>query len=269
MDRPAHPDSAHDAALNGRYFAPAPKHAPDFDAYVLCHDLRSPLRAIAGFVELLKEDCGDRLVESELDYLARIRAAVERMEKLISAMMRLGQAGSSALVTRSIDLSAMASGIRAELLAGSERAQVEFSIAPNLFDEADPVLIHTVLHNLLANAWKYTSKREQAVIEFGRIEGNPAVYFVRDNGVGFDMAHAHRLFAPFQRLHTENEFPGSGLGLASVERIVRRHGGEAWAEADPEKGATVYFTLKGPCTNSAGCDRGPATRRGARDKAPG
>jgi light-regulated signal transduction histidine kinase (bacteriophytochrome) len=167
------------------------------------------------------------------------------MEKLINGMMRLGQEGSSMLVRRTVDLSAMASVIRTELLTGSKRGRVDFSIAPDLVDDADPVLLHTVLQNLLANAWKYTSTREQAVIEFGRMGTGIPVYYVRDNGVGFDMVHANRLFSPFQRLHTQNEFPGSGLGLSSVERIVRRHGGEAWAEAEPGKGATFYFTLRG------------------------
>lgn len=238
--------------------------------YAVSHDLRAPLRAIDGFSQALLEDYGDRLDAVGQDYLRRVRGAVERMTRLIDDLLKLSRLTRGELRTEPVDLSAMARAIAEELHAAHPERQVTFSIADGLVAPADPTLIRSVLENLLGNAWKFSRNVSHARIEFGRAMADSEVaYFVRDNGAGFDMAYADRLFGPFQRLHSTEEFEGHGIGLATVKRIVHRHGGRVWAEGRVGAGATFWFTLgerggtgsHGPEGSSAG--RGQPRRRRA------
>jgi PAS domain S-box-containing protein len=228
-------------------------------SYSVSHDLRAPLRAIDGFSHALQEDLGDRLDETCQDHLRRVRAATQRMARLIDDLLKLSRLGKVPLDKQRLDLSALAQGIVEELRAGEPARHVEVLVAENVQTKADPTLLAVVLDNLLGNAWKFTSKTSRARIEFGRLDGPPpsagvtpaaasggvgAVYFVRDNGAGFDMQYANKLFGAFQRLHSTSEFPGTGIGLATVARIIHRHGGEVWAEGAVDQGATFYFTLQ-------------------------
>ncbi len=213
-------------------------------SYSVSHDLRAPLRGIDGFSQALLEDYSAKLDERAKDYLLRVRAATQRMALLIDDMLTLSRVTRSEMHRVDVGLSTIVSSLVEELKKSDERRTVEFVIQPNLRDRADRALIQIVLQNLLDNAWKFTAKRTRARIEFGMtLRDQTRVYFVRDNGVGFDMAYAEKLFAPFQRLHSMKEFPGTGIGLATVQRIIHRHGGTVWAEAEPEKGATFYFSL--------------------------
>jgi light-regulated signal transduction histidine kinase (bacteriophytochrome) len=215
-------------------------------SYSVSHDLRAPLRSIDGFSQALLEDCSNQLDDSGQDYLHRIRNATQRMGHLIDDLLNLSQVTRSEMHLEPVNLSLIASNICTELQRSQPERQVEFTVQPGLFVEGDARLLHVLLTNLLNNAWKFSSKNPHARIEFGILStptDNP-VYFVRDNGVGFDMAFANKLFGPFQRLHSANEFPGNGIGLATVQRIARRHGGRTWAEGALEEGATFYFTLK-------------------------
>jgi light-regulated signal transduction histidine kinase (bacteriophytochrome) len=215
-------------------------------SYSVSHDLRAPLRSIDGFSQALLEDCSNQLDDSGQDYLHRIRNATQRMGHLIDDLLNLSQVTRSEMRLEPVNLSLIASNICTELQRSQPERQVEFVVHPGLFAQGDVRLIHVLLTNLLNNAWKFSSKNPHARIEFGILStptDNP-VYFVRDNGVGFDMAFANKLFGPFQRLHSANEFPGNGIGLATVQRIARRHGGRTWAEGALEEGATFYFTLK-------------------------
>jgi len=213
-------------------------------SYSVSHDLRAPLRAINGFSHLLEEEFVSLLDDKGRHYLQRVRAGSERMGQLIDDLLKLSQMTRQPMNVVPTDLSGLAAEIAAELQAGEPERSVEWVIAQGIHANGDAGLLRAVLLNLLANAWKYSSRREQGRIEFGvcRKDGQP-VYFVRDNGAGFDMAHAGRLFGAFQRLHSPSEYPGSGIGLATVARIVHRHGGEVWAEGVPDIGATFYFTL--------------------------
>lgn len=213
-------------------------------SYAVSHDLRAPLRSIDGFSQALLEDCADRLDAEGKDYLQRVRVASQRMALLIDALLELSRVTRRELRREAVNLSVVAEGIVAELQKAEPDRQVEFVIAPGLVAHGDPRLLRLVLENLLGNAWKFTSQRPRARIEFGLTEdeGQPA-YFVRDDGAGFDMAYAHKLFGAFQRLHARNEFPGTGIGLATVQRIIHRHGGRVWAEGAVARGATAYFTL--------------------------
>jgi light-regulated signal transduction histidine kinase (bacteriophytochrome) len=214
-------------------------------SYSVSHDLRAPLRSIDGFSQALLEDCLDQLDATGQDYLRRIRFASQRMGQLIDDLLTLSRVTRSEMSRESVDLSRLASRICTNLQQAHPEQQVEFEVQPGLVAQGDARLLQVVLDNLLNNAWKFTSRQLQAKISFGAIaqkNGIP-VYFVRDNGVGFDMVYVDKLFRPFQRLHSMNEFPGNGIGLATVQRIVHRHGGRAWAEGTLAQGATFYFTL--------------------------
>jgi PAS domain S-box-containing protein len=214
-------------------------------SYSVSHDLQTPLRIINGFSQVLWERYGDRLDQQGKHYLQRIRANSDRMNELIDALLQLSQLTRSQMQCTQIDLSIVAQEIIAELQATQPERKVEFQIASGLVANGDPRLLRIVLNNLLNNAWKYTSKTSSASIEFNTISepNKPLTYFVRDNGAGFNQAYAHKLFVPFQRLHSELEFPGTGIGLATVQRIIHRHGGKVWAEGDFNQGAVFYFCL--------------------------
>ncbi|MDX2171079.1 MAG: PAS domain-containing protein [Deltaproteobacteria bacterium] len=214
-------------------------------AYSVSHDLRAPLRSIDGFVHALQEECADGGLSAQgLHYLDRVRAAAQRLGGLIDDLLALARVARSEMRRTPVDLSALAGEIAAELSRGEPQRRVEVDVAAGLTARGDPVLLRLALENLLGNAWKYTSKRPQAHIAVGMARDNgERVFFVRDDGAGFDPADAHRLFGPFQRLHSPSEFEGSGIGLATVQRIVHRHGGRVWAEGRPNAGATFYFTL--------------------------
>jgi PAS domain S-box-containing protein len=213
-------------------------------SYSVAHDLRAPLRAIEGFSRILLDKYPDRLDVLGKDYLERVGAAAKRLEQLIGDLLNLSRLTRSEMRQVTVDLSALAEAVATELQQREPQRRVEFVIAPEVVACGDARLLRFALDNLLGNAWKYTGTREEARIEFGAapINGQTA-YFVRDNGAGFDMAYVEKLFRPFQRLHTEREFPGTGIGLASVKRVVGRHGGRVWAEGAVERGATFYFTL--------------------------
>lgn len=213
-------------------------------SYSVSHDLRTPLRSIDGFSQALLEDCAGLLNEQGKDYLSRIRAASQRMGQLIDDLLSLSHATRVKLRREPVDLSALALGSAAEVRKIWPGRQIELVVAPGLRAQGDPRLLRIVFDNLLGNAWKFTSKQERAAIEVGTMshDGTTA-YFVRDNGAGFDMAYAGKLFGAFQRLHAMTEYPGTGIGLATVQRIVARHGGLVWAESQVGQGAIVYFTL--------------------------
>ncbi|MBT0773618.1 response regulator [Kineosporia sp. J2-2] len=210
-------------------------------SYSVSHDLRSPLRAIDGFTTMLIEVVDEHLDESSRHYADRIRASVKRMNEMIDDLIQLSRVGRAEIARRPVDLATMANEILTDLAAGSPGRQVERSIGDGLTASADARLLRNVLENLLGNAWKFSGQAESPRIEVGRA-GN-GDFFVRDNGSGFDMSQAGRLFSPFQRLHKQTDFPGTGIGLATVHRIIERHGGRIWAESAPGQGATFWFTL--------------------------
>ncbi len=221
-------------------------------SYSVSHDLRAPLRAITGFSEALAEDCGDRLPAGAEVHLGRIRGAAERMGALIDDLLALSRATRVPMRLDEVDLSRIAEEIVGQLRAEEPHREVEIRVGQGLVAYGDRQLLRTLLENLLRNAWKFTGGRSPARIELERLpdtraagigEAGKDVYVVRDDGVGFDMAHAGRLFRPFQRLHPASDFPGSGIGLATVQRVVRRHGGRVWIESRPAEGTTVFFTL--------------------------
>lgn len=213
-------------------------------SYSVSHDLRAPLRAIDGFSQALMEDCGERLDEEGRGYLDRVRKAAQRMGELIDDMLMLSRVTRAEMAIRDVDLTALAGEVVAALRAVDPDREVEIAIASPMQARGDPRLLRIALDNLLANAWKFTAGRAPARIEIGQqtVEGE-TVHFVRDNGTGFDMAHAAQLFRAFHRLHDAEEFPGTGIGLATVQRIVNKHGGRVWVEAERGCGATFFFTL--------------------------
>jgi PAS domain S-box-containing protein len=213
-------------------------------SYSVSHDLRAPLRAMDGFCQALQEDYADRLDLQGKTYLGRVRAASQRMDQLVEGILGLSRTARSEMRRETVNLSSIAHSVARELEAANPRRHVELVVAPGLLGYADANLIRVVLQNLLANAWKFTGKHPQARIEVGSVEHEgETAYFVRDDGAGFDMRYAQKLFGAFQRLHTPSEFEGTGIGLATLQRIIHRHGGRVWAEGEVEKGATVYFTL--------------------------
>ncbi len=213
-------------------------------SYSVAHDLRAPLRGIDGFSQALLDDYGDRLDAVGLGYLERCRKLAQRMAELIDDLLALSRVTRAELGRESVDLGALARAAIARLQRAEPARQVEIVIATNLTGDADPRLLSVALDNLLGNAWKFTSKSSGARLELGsEVTPSGLAYFVRDNGAGFDQQYAHKLFGVFQRLHTEVEFPGTGIGLATVARIIHRHRGRVWAEGEVGKGATFYFTL--------------------------
>ena len=221
-------------------------------SYSVSHDLRAPLRTIDGFSQILLEDHADQLDEEGEDYLGRVRAASQHMDNLIDDLLDLSRVSRGPLRRETVDLSALATGIIDDLRRSDPEREVEFVTEEGILAFADANLLTVALENLLNNAWKFTSKKEGATIEFGYIpqakkeEGAGATtYFVRDDGVGFEEAYADKLFGAFQRLHAAEEFEGTGIGLATVARIVRRHGGRVWARGEVGEGATFFFTLGG------------------------
>jgi PAS domain S-box-containing protein len=223
-------------------------------SYSIAHDLRTPLRGLNGFSEALLEEFGELLGETGCSYAERIQAASERMGTIIDDMLRLSQVTHTDMNLEAVDLSAEVAAIADGLRSVDPGRRVSFAIQEGVWVTADPILIRTVLDNLIENAWKFTAGREDAIIEFAATTTATAIAtataddatvccYVRDNGAGFDPAYVHKLFQPFQRLHTTLEFPGTGVGLASVQRIIERHGGHTWAEGTVDGGATFYFTL--------------------------
>ena len=234
--------------------SPAPPPPPETSAeddraaivYTVSHDLRAPIRVIEGFTRIVREDYGHLLDRVGNDHLERIMGAATRMNGMIDALLALSRLSTQPLQSVEVDLSAMARQVIEELRQQSPERQVEVQIAEGLRASGDPALLRIVLDNLIGNAWKYSSRRENARIEFGRARDpvhERESFFVRDNGAGFDMRFASRLFGAFQRLHGATEFAGTGVGLASVRRILRRHGGDIRAEAAVNQGATFWFTL--------------------------
>jgi PAS domain S-box-containing protein len=224
----------------------------DAFAYSVSHDLRAPLRSIDGFSQVLLEDYGKELDAAGQDALRRVRAATQRMGTLIDDLLKLSRITRGELRTDVVDLSALARAIVTELKKTAADRPVEVAIRPGLEAQGDARLLRVALENLLGNSWKYTAKQPQARIEFTATEENgDRVFLVRDNGAGFDMKYADKLFGVFQRLHSGSEFEGTGVGLATVQRIINRHGGRIWAEAAVDKGATFYFTLSAPAPRAA------------------
>jgi signal transduction histidine kinase len=213
-------------------------------SYSVSHDLRAPLRHVHGFSKALLEDHAERLDAKGQDYLRRVVAASERMEELIDDMLELSRMTRADMHRERVDLGALAQSIAAELQHAEPNRKIQFIIGADLTAEGDPRLLRVALQNLLGNAWKFTSQKPQAEIEFGVAEKDgQRAFFVRDNGAGFNMAYVDRLFGVFQRLHGASEFPGAGVGLATVQRIIHRHGGRVWAQGAVNEGATFYFTL--------------------------
>jgi light-regulated signal transduction histidine kinase (bacteriophytochrome) len=213
-------------------------------SYSVSHDLRTPLRSIDGFSQVLIEDCADALDETGRKYLRYIREGAQQMAQLIDDLLSLARVTRSELDCADVDLTAIAQRIAQRLQAASPDRNVHFAIQEGVRGKGDARLLAVLLENLLGNAWKFTNKRERAEITFGCEEGEArTTYFIRDNGAGFDMAYADKLFGTFQRLHSASEFEGTGIGLAIVQRAVRRHDGRVWAEGKVDGGATFFFTL--------------------------
>ena len=216
----------------------------DAFAYSVSHDLRAPLRSIDGFSQILLEDYAGKLDEAGHESLHRVRAASQRMGTLIDDLLKLARVTRAEIRTEDVDLSGMAQDIVADLQRTTPERQVEFAIAPGLKARGDARLLRVALDNLLRNSWKYTAKQPQPRVQFASVEANGGrAFMVRDNGAGFDMKYADKLFGVFQRLHSAADFEGTGIGLATVRRIITRHGGRIWAEGAVDQGATFYFTL--------------------------
>ena len=213
-------------------------------SYSVSHDLRAPLRSIEGFSQILLEDHAQELDDEARSYLGRVQAASRRMASLIDDLLDLSRVTRSPLTRHTVDLSAIAREVAAELRKSQPEREVEFIISENLSATGDSRLLRIALENLLGNAFKFTEKEDEAIIEFGDVSQGGVVYYVRDNGVGFDMAYAAKLFGAFQRLHGPEDFEGTGIGLATVQRIVHRHGGRVWAEGKVGEGSTFFFTLR-------------------------
>jgi signal transduction histidine kinase len=214
-------------------------------SYSVSHDLRAPLRAIDGFSKALLDHCAASLDEKGRHYLERVRAGTRRMGDLIDNMLGLARISRKELSRQRVDLSAIAQRVAGELAARDGGQRVRVAVQAGLTATADSGLVEVLLENLMGNAWKFSSRKDDPAVQVGRLDGEDGAFYVRDNGAGFDMAYADKLFGAFQRLHSDSEFEGTGIGLATVQRIVNRHGGRVWAEGEPGKGAAFYFTLEG------------------------
>ena len=212
-------------------------------SYTVSHDLRAPLRVVEGFTRILKEDYGASLDRIANDHLDRVLGAAARMNAMIDALLALSKLSSQPITRQPVNLSQLAAYVAEDLRRQSPGREIVLHIEPGLQVMGDPTLLRLVLENLLGNAWKYTAKTRAAEVWLERRAQHPDTYTVRDNGAGFDMRFADRLFGVFQRLHSANDFQGTGIGLATVRRIVRRHGGEVWAEAEVDRGASFHFSL--------------------------
>lgn len=212
--------------------------------YAVSHDLGAPLRAIQGFSRLLLEQYAERLDAKGQDYLARMQAASRKIDQMIDDLLQISRLARGSMKVDKIDLSRIARKIAEQLHKSAPKRSVKFIVAEDIRAVGDERLVAVVLENLLGNAWKFTRKKEGAVIEFGVAQdGREPVYFVRDNGIGFAHTEIHRIFKPFQKLHNDLEYPGSGIGLTKVSRLIRRFGGEIRAESEEGKGTTIFFTL--------------------------
>ena len=225
--------------------ATAPVTASEHESfgYTVSHDLRAPIRVVEGFTRIVKEDYGSVLDRIGHDHLDRVLGAAARMNNMIDALLALSRLSSQPLAHEPVNLSQLAGFVADDLRREWPAREVTFEVASDMLVVGDPTLLRMVLENLLGNAWKYTSHSASPRITFERSLGEPDTYTVSDNGAGFDMRFSDRLFDVFQRLHSASEFPGTGVGLASVRRIIRRHGGEIWAEAEVDRGARFHFTL--------------------------
>jgi signal transduction histidine kinase len=214
-------------------------------SYSVSHDLRAPLRAIDGFSKAILETQGERLDDKGTHYLQRVRTATQRMAQLIDDLLALSRVSRRDMVRESVDVSQVAASVAEELRLRQPERRVQVEVMPGLRAEADPQLLRIVIENLIGNAWKFTGRREDARIQVDAEQDGPVpVFRVRDNGAGFDMAYVDKLFRAFQRLHTDTQFEGTGIGLATVHRIVARHGGRIWARSTPNEGAAFHFTLE-------------------------
>jgi signal transduction histidine kinase len=234
--------------LVNRYAGHIESYERDLEAfnYSVSHDLRGPVRWINGFSQALLEDYSEKLDDRGKEYIQKLRSAGRSIERLIEDLLRLSQASRREIVRSRVDLSSVAEAVAKELREKEPERHVNFLIAPDVEVSGDADLLRIVLENLLGNAWKYTSKRPEATIEFGTmVEHGEQVCVVRDNGVGFEMQYAKRIFDAFERLHSSEEFEGTGIGLATVKRIVDRHDGRIWARSNLDMGATFFFTLPG------------------------
>jgi two-component system, NtrC family, sensor kinase len=230
-------------------------------SYSVAHDLRAPLRSIDGFSLALLEDCGENLNEEGKEYLRYVRESAQHMARLIDDLLALSRVTRVELDRSETDLSSIAHGVAGRLVRASPDRQVELLVTDQLVADCDGRMLTIVFENLIGNAWKFTGKRSHARIEVGTTGEYPRTYFVRDNGAGFDMSYASKLFGVFQRLHSAAEFEGTGIGLATVQRIIRRHGGRIWAEGQVGSGATFFFTLE---SGSRGPVVTPSTPRSTR-----
>lgn len=222
----------------------ASNHELESFSYSVSHDLRAPLRSIDGFSQALLEDSADKLDEQGKNYLRRVRAATQRMGQLIDDLLGLAKVTRGELRRERVDLSALARQVGQEILASSSGRVIDFKVAEGAIVQGDPGLMRVVLDNLLGNSFKFTSKKPRSTIEFGMKDVDSAtVFFVRDNGAGFDMAYADKLFGVFQRMHAVEDFAGTGIGLATIRRVILRHGGRIWAESAVDQGATFYFSF--------------------------
>jgi signal transduction histidine kinase len=235
---------AHDELLQRTTQLEAANRELEAFSYSVSHDLRAPLRAIDGFTQVVLEDHGASLEDEAKNYLGRVRAASQRMGQLIDDLLNLSRVTRGEMRREEVDLSAIVLTTIQDLQRTSPERRVRMKVTEGLSAKGDPGLLRVALENLLGNAWKFTSRNEGATIEFGSVQSSgKTIYFVRDNGVGFDPEYSDKLFGAFQRLHGRDEFEGTGIGLATVQRIIQRHGGRVWAEGQVDVGATFYFAL--------------------------